>query len=69
MMLNYDRGSKTYAAYSRNNLFYNGSTDEAIRCGAISQNGCIAHCHPDGECPDPGDGAGFPPARAVCLED
>lgn len=42
MMLNYDRGSKTYAAYSRNNLFYNGSTDEAIRCGAISQNGCIA---------------------------
>ena len=41
-MLNYDRGSKTYAAYSRNNLFYNGSTDEAIRCGAISQNGCIA---------------------------
>lgn len=42
MMLNYDRGSKTYAAYSRNNPFYNGSTDEAIRCGAISQNGCIA---------------------------
>lgn len=42
MMLNYDRGSKTYAAYSRNNLFYNGSTDEAIRFGAISQNGCIA---------------------------
>ena len=42
MMLHYDRGSKTYAAYSRNNLFYNGSTDEAIRCGAISQNGCIA---------------------------
>ena len=42
MTLNYDRGSKTYAAYSRNNLFYNGSTDEAIRCGAISQNGCIA---------------------------
>lgn len=42
MMLNYDRGSKTYAAYSRNNLFYNGSTDEAIRCGAISQNSCIA---------------------------
>ena len=42
MMLSYDRGSKTYAAYSRNNLFYNGSTDEAIRCGAISQNGCIA---------------------------
>ena len=42
MMLNYDRGSKTSAAYSRNNLFYNGSTDEAIRCGAISQNGCIA---------------------------
>lgn len=42
MMLNYDRGSKTYAVYSRNNLFYNGSTDEAIRCGAISQNGCIA---------------------------
>lgn len=42
MMLNYDRGSKTYAAYSRNNLFYNGSTDEAIRYGAISQNGCIA---------------------------
>ena len=42
MMLNYDRGSKTYAAYSRNNIFYNGSTDEAIRCGAISQNGCIA---------------------------
>lgn len=42
MMLNYDRGSKTYAAYSRNNLFYNGSTDEAIRCGAISQKGCIA---------------------------
>lgn len=42
MMLNYDRGSKTYAAYSRNNLFYNGSSDEAIRCGAISQNGCIA---------------------------
>ena len=42
MMLNYDRSSKTYAAYSRNNLFYNGSTDEAIRCGAISQNGCIA---------------------------
>lgn len=42
MMLNYDRGSKTYAAYSRNNPFYNGSTDEAIRCGTISQNGCIA---------------------------
>ncbi len=42
MLLNYDRGSKTYAAYSRNNLFYSGKTDDAIRCGDISQNGCIA---------------------------
>ncbi len=42
MLLNYDRGSKTYAAYSRNNLFYSGKTDSAIRCGDISQNGCIA---------------------------
>lgn len=42
MLLNYDRGSKTYAAYSRNNLFYSGMTDSAIRCGDISENGCIA---------------------------
>lgn len=42
MMLNYDRGSKTYAAYSRNNLFYSGKTENAIRAGDISQNGCIA---------------------------
>ncbi len=42
MLLNYDRGSKTYAAYSRNNLFYSGKTDSAIRCGDISENGCIA---------------------------
>ena len=41
MMLNYDRGSKTYAAYSRNNLFYSGKTENAIRAGDISQNGCI----------------------------
>jgi hypothetical protein len=42
MLLNYDRGSKTYAAYSRNNLFYSGKTENAIRAGDISQNGCIA---------------------------
>ena len=42
MLLNFDRGSKTYTAYSRNNQFYTGTTETAIRCGAISQNGCIA---------------------------
>ena len=42
MLLNYDRGSKSYAAYSRNNLFYSATTDDAIRCGDISSNGCIA---------------------------
>lgn len=42
MLLNYDRGSKSYAAYSRNNLFYSATTDDAIRCGDISNNGCIA---------------------------
>ena len=36
MLLNYDRGSKSYAAYSRNNLFYSATTDDAIRCGDIS---------------------------------
>ena len=30
------------AAYSRNNLFYSATTDDAIRCGDISSNGCIA---------------------------
>lgn len=42
MLLNYDRGSKTYVAYNRNNAFFNGKTDNAIRCGDISANGCIA---------------------------
>lgn len=42
MLLNFDRGSKTYTAYSRNNQFYTGTTETAIRCGDISANGCIA---------------------------
>ena len=42
MMLTYDRGSKNYMAYTRNNLLCSGKTENAIRCGDISDTGCIA---------------------------
>lgn len=42
MLLAYDRGSKSYAAFSRNTPFYNATTDDAIRIADIASNGALA---------------------------
>lgn len=41
MVLNYDRGSKSYSAYNRSTPFVSTKSDDPIRCGDISADGQI----------------------------